>query len=641
MYISGLSICNRFIHVQDIHLDFKKNGIYFITGENGCGKTTLLEQILFGNHGVCFESREEQYLYEHERFNLFTYCPQKIVVNELKVKEYIRKMNRGVDEDQMSSYLLDFGFTTDVLEQRFYTLSGGEQMKISFICGLLKNTPYLFLDEPTNYLDNTAVKELMLILEAEAHRKRIVIVSHDSRLQFREACVYKFCNNTVMLQSDTRESFDREESMEKQKCSEGRTFGCNRLPGVWKMITGLTRNYAYAVTFIIISYLLAAIITITNLGFYSSVNSSSFPEEGAVFAYDMDYHDSLNSYYEEAEGLVVDESLYACGITFEDIGSIAGLDGVTDIYIVDDMYLYQLDCYLGFVPGEEYQPEGDVFLLSCPERMLNNYLECSHFNPYLQYTQGELPKDGAGQVAISKKLLIELYGYTEETVEDALGDSISLYNYLSGKEQEYTIVGFSYYDFAFVSYMPDENYGVYLYNDTTFSQFASRLTAFLKEYGMSEKLTNVMVELDKKSERDVLNYCFMNFPSCCYYSHYYSKTFANRQLRESFMQWLVINLAFSGILALVVWIVNWSGIKYNMRLIWDIGNYYMNRKKIMLCYIGVMVMEYVLLAVLMLIVNTILGIFPEWINRYIILDSVIILLPILLSCMQAYKEANK
>lgn len=640
MYISDLEIRNKFIHVQNIHMEFKQNGIYFILGENGCGKTTLLEQIIFGKEHVFFENPREKNLYEKERFNLFTYCPQKVVVNELTVRAYICKLNKSVREEQLQGYLQKFGFPEDILNQRFYTLSGGEQMKVSIISGLLKNTPYLFLDEPTNYLDNGAVKELVSVLEEEARKKRVIIVSHDSRLQFRKSCTYRFCNNRVQKVSEPCGTAGEAAAPEECQTEDPAPFGQNQLPGLRKMVGGLTKNFAYIAAFVIIVSLFFAMAVITNLGFNDSVDTSEFPEPGTIFAYNMGYHESLNAYYEGAEGLTVDEALYDRRLTLEDMETLTELDGVTDVYLTDTVYIDQLNSYLGFVPGEDYQPEEGFFVLSFPELLAENYFENCFLNICLKYVQGALPRDGAGEIAISKNLLIRDYGYNEETAEEAMGDVISVYDRYSGTERDYTVVGFPYYDIAVISFEPDKNYGVYRFDDATFEAFYEKMTAYSIERNMGNGvLENVLICVDKKSEREVLNYCFLNFPGCCYKSYYYSKTFAGRQIKESFSKWLWIHLVFSGIASLVVWIVNRSGIRYNMRLIWDIGNYYINRKKIMRYYIAVLLSEYLLVSAFCLIVNTALSQFAGRINIFILLDSVIILIPLTLSCIQAYRKA--
>ena len=635
MYISDLSIKNRFINVKNINMEFEDNGIYFVLGENGCGKTTLIEQILFGNDNTYFKNKEEQNMYETQRYNLFSYCPQKIVVNELRVKEYICKLNSGIDVSRMEYYIRRFGFDNEVLQQRFYTLSGGEQMKISIITALLKDTPYLFMDEPTNYLDNNAVKELVSIIEEEAKRKRIIIVSHDPRLSFNHAYKYKFeDNNIITLAGDVDSNVARLNNKTTKK-------GNVKLPKTIKMILGLTKNYAFILTFVIIICLLSAILTVTNLDYGESIDDSKFPNAGSIFSYNVGYHDNLNEYYESAENLIVDENKYELSISLNDIEKLSELKGVNNIYILDDEYLYNLDCFLGQVPGVQYVPENNIFLLSCPELLYNEYLESSGFGTYLKYTEGDLPKDNANEIVISKNILIDNYRYTQENVDNAIGDSISIYNEQLNKQEEYKIVGFSYYDIAVISYDRKTSYGMYCYDEKTFAQFSEKIINYYVENGMDVEFNNVLIDVQKEREQEVLNYCMVNFPANCYNSNYYAMTYVQKQLYNSYSRWLKIHILFAVIIAALIWVVNKNGIKYNMRMIWDIGNYYINRKKIMKYYIVAVILCYFIINGLIVLGNTLLSNYVKWTNSYIVMDSLIVLLPILLTCVLEYKEANK
>ena len=79
------------------------------------------------------------------------------------VYDYITK-NSKVDAETLNKLLNSFNLDDIRFQQPHYTLSGGEKMKLSIVSNLLKNTPYLFLDEPTNSLDDKSVAELIVIL---------------------------------------------------------------------------------------------------------------------------------------------------------------------------------------------------------------------------------------------------------------------------------------------------------------------------------------------------------------------------------------------------------------------------------------------------------------------------------------------
>ena len=63
-------------------------------------------------------------------------------------------------ENQILRELERFGFSPDILERDFQTLSGGEQTCMFIIALFLRKDPFVMLDEPTNHLDVDERKQL-------------------------------------------------------------------------------------------------------------------------------------------------------------------------------------------------------------------------------------------------------------------------------------------------------------------------------------------------------------------------------------------------------------------------------------------------------------------------------------------------
>ena len=63
-------------------------------------------------------------------------------------------------------------------------LSGGEQQRVSIARAIAKNPDLILCDEPTGALDYQTGKEVLALLQAQAHEKgkTVVIVTHNAAL---------------------------------------------------------------------------------------------------------------------------------------------------------------------------------------------------------------------------------------------------------------------------------------------------------------------------------------------------------------------------------------------------------------------------------------------------------------------------
>ena len=80
-------------------------------------------------------------------------------------------------EGQVKGVARGLGFTDEDLARDVDSLSGGERMRVSLGCVLLKDPDILLLDEPTNHLDISSIRWLENYL-AHLH-KTVIVISHD------------------------------------------------------------------------------------------------------------------------------------------------------------------------------------------------------------------------------------------------------------------------------------------------------------------------------------------------------------------------------------------------------------------------------------------------------------------------------
>jgi len=163
----------------------KKNKKYGLVGQNGTGKTTLLEAI---SGSLETESGSVS-------------IPKKIVIGylsqDLKFDQTKRKIveealsallgSSGIDEYELDrvkfqaeKILMGLGFEKKQLEEKTSTLSGGWKMRIELAKLLLKGPNVLLLDEPTNHLDIQSIGWIENYLNN--FNGTVVMVSHDKYL---------------------------------------------------------------------------------------------------------------------------------------------------------------------------------------------------------------------------------------------------------------------------------------------------------------------------------------------------------------------------------------------------------------------------------------------------------------------------
>lgn len=175
---------------DDFSCEIKQGDFVVITGESGCGKTTLLnmigglEPVTSGEIIIDgLEITKQKNLQTYYRdivgfvFQNFALVEQKTVEENLKM---IHK--RGKTGVSIQEALKSVGME-HTLKQKVYSLSGGEQQRIALARLRLKNCQLILADEPTGSLDRKNGQMVIKILhELNAEGKTVIMVTHDETL---------------------------------------------------------------------------------------------------------------------------------------------------------------------------------------------------------------------------------------------------------------------------------------------------------------------------------------------------------------------------------------------------------------------------------------------------------------------------
>lgn len=165
-----------------------------LVGRNGAGKTSLLRTITGESDPVSGEAKVSVPL---------RFLPQRLDVleEELSVFENVSRLAPGVTDQHIRAQLARFLFKGARAEQVAGTLSGGERFRASLAATMLAAPApqLLMLDEPTNNLDLSSVRQLTGALEA--YEGALLVASHD--LPFLEAVGI---NRWLLLDEELRET---------------------------------------------------------------------------------------------------------------------------------------------------------------------------------------------------------------------------------------------------------------------------------------------------------------------------------------------------------------------------------------------------------------------------------------------------
>lgn len=171
------------------------NSFTLIFGKSGCGKTTLLNllcflerpdsgEVLLDKNKVknreLSELLRSKFSYFFQNYGL---VDDDTVYENLLIPLKYTKLNKNHKKSMVDRYLAMVGLENTVKE-KVYLLSGGEQQRIGIVKSLMKNTPYLLLDEPTGNLDEVN-SELVVNLLSEEYKngKTVIVATHDERFK--------------------------------------------------------------------------------------------------------------------------------------------------------------------------------------------------------------------------------------------------------------------------------------------------------------------------------------------------------------------------------------------------------------------------------------------------------------------------
>ena len=192
--VSMRGITKRFGSVvanNSVDLDVYQGEILAVLGENGCGKTTLMNmlagiyypdegQIFVDGREVVIRSPKDAYALKigmvHQHFklvDLFTASENVVLGLKEEGRYNLKKVN-----EQVAEIAEKYGFHIEP-QKRIYDMSVSEKQTVEIIKMLYRGADILILDEPTAVLTPQEIMRLFDVLRRmKADGKSIIIITH-------------------------------------------------------------------------------------------------------------------------------------------------------------------------------------------------------------------------------------------------------------------------------------------------------------------------------------------------------------------------------------------------------------------------------------------------------------------------------
>lgn len=187
--------------VDGIDLDVPQGGVTTLIGPNGCGKSTLLRAtagLIACDHGtVTLNGVDTAKLKRREIARQLAVLPQTPVAPEgLTVRDLVSRgrhphqswLRQASAEDARAvDAVMELTNIAEFAERPLERLSGGQRQRAWIAMVLAQDTPLVFLDEPTTYLDLSHSVEILSLVRrlADQEGRTVLMVLHDLNLAAR------------------------------------------------------------------------------------------------------------------------------------------------------------------------------------------------------------------------------------------------------------------------------------------------------------------------------------------------------------------------------------------------------------------------------------------------------------------------
>ncbi len=195
---SGILAKRTIKAVDGVSFAIKKGECFGVTGESGCGKTTLARLILglikptageiYIDGRNVLELKNSELKGVRPKYQIIWQQPQEALNPRMKIKasileplKYYRQYNHGSERQTILKYCDLVGLRPEVLNRFPHELSGGENQRAVIARILIMEPEFIIADEPTSALDVCVQAQILNLLKHIQQEFNItyLFISHD------------------------------------------------------------------------------------------------------------------------------------------------------------------------------------------------------------------------------------------------------------------------------------------------------------------------------------------------------------------------------------------------------------------------------------------------------------------------------
>ncbi|MFN3211057.1 MAG: urea ABC transporter ATP-binding subunit UrtE [Roseovarius sp.] len=209
--------------LHGLDLDVKPGEIVAIMGRNGMGKTTLMKTLMgimpTTAGAVSVEGAEVTDLKPHQRVkNGIAYVPQgRMIFSSMTVQENVETGLTSTGEKSVPRDIYElFPVLLEMKSRRGGNLSGGQQQQLAIARALASKPKVLLLDEPTEGIQPSIIREMARTLRRIRDEKGLSIVVSEQVLTF----ALDVADRVVVLENGTFVHDSPREGIDEAKVSK-------------------------------------------------------------------------------------------------------------------------------------------------------------------------------------------------------------------------------------------------------------------------------------------------------------------------------------------------------------------------------------------------------------------------------------